>query len=148
MTLAKINPSRNYMFKVNNRKTRTKCEICSKLIKTLEWRHSCVCIVNFEHISHLLLVFLLLKLSRQMPAGNLHRILKCWWLLRRTGEGDTEVNGQMSLRNSKVLCPCSLSNNNHTFSKPSQRPVMMKFMPFIPSEWILAVKFLYKKLVS
>ena len=33
-------PVGNYMFKVNNRNTRTICEICSKLtIKTLERRH-------------------------------------------------------------------------------------------------------------
>ena len=32
-------PAGNYMFKVNNRNTRTKCEICSKLtIKTPERR--------------------------------------------------------------------------------------------------------------
>ena len=59
----------NYMFKVNNRKnTRTRCEICSKLIiKTPErrqWRRSGVLIVNFEHILHLVLMFLLLTSSR------------------------------------------------------------------------------------
>ena len=33
------NPTGNYMFKVNNRNTRTRCEICSKLtIKTPERR--------------------------------------------------------------------------------------------------------------
>ena len=57
-----------YLFKVNNRNTRTRCEICSKLtINTPErrhWRRSGVFIVNFEHISHLVLVFLLLTLSR------------------------------------------------------------------------------------
>ena len=62
------------MFKVNNRNTRTRCEICSKLtIKTPErcqWRRSGLFIVNYEHISHLVLVFLLLTLSRQIPAGN------------------------------------------------------------------------------
>ena len=51
------------MFKVNNRNTRTMFEICSKLtIKTPErryWRRSGVFIVNFEHISHVALVFLL-----------------------------------------------------------------------------------------
>ena len=56
-----------YLFKVNNRKTRTKCEICSKLtIKTPEqcqWCRSGVFIVNSEHISHLVLVFLLLTLK-------------------------------------------------------------------------------------
>ena len=34
------NPAGNYMFKVNNRNTRTRCEICSKLtIKTPERRY-------------------------------------------------------------------------------------------------------------
>ena len=45
-----------------------RCEICSKLIiKTPErrqWRRSDVFIVNFENISHLLLVLPLLTLSR------------------------------------------------------------------------------------
>ena len=43
------------MFKVNNRNTGTKCEICSKLtIKIPEqrhWRRSGVFVVNFERIS-------------------------------------------------------------------------------------------------
>ena len=56
------------LFKVNNRNTRTSCEICPKLtIKTpqrRQWRRSGDFIVNFEHISHLVLVFLLLTLSR------------------------------------------------------------------------------------
>ena len=54
-------PTGNYMFKVNNRNTRTRCEICSKL--TIARRHSGIFIVNFEHISLLVLVFLL-TLSR------------------------------------------------------------------------------------
>ena len=65
------------MFKVSNKKSRIRCEICLKLtmktperrqltIKTPErrQRRSCVFFVNFEHISHLVLVFLLLTLSR------------------------------------------------------------------------------------
>ena len=56
-----------YLFKVNNRNTRTRFEKCSKLtIKTPErrqWSRFGVCIVNFEHISHLVLVFLLLTLN-------------------------------------------------------------------------------------
>ena len=36
-----INPAGNYMFKVNNRNTRTRCEICLKLIiKTPEQRQA------------------------------------------------------------------------------------------------------------
>ena len=62
----------NYMSTVTNRKTRTTCEICSKLtIKTPE-RHHClrsvVFIVNFKLISHIVLVFLLFNLSRYMSA--------------------------------------------------------------------------------
>ena len=57
-----------YLLKVNNRNARKKREICSKLtIKTPErcqWRRSGVFIVNFEHISHLFLVFLLLTLNK------------------------------------------------------------------------------------
>ena len=61
------------MFKVNNRNSRTKCEICLKLtIKTPErrlGRRSGIFSVTFEHILHLVLVFLLLTLSRSIPAG-------------------------------------------------------------------------------
>ena len=61
-------PVGNYMFKFNNRNTRTRCEICSELtIKTPErhyWCRSSVFIVNFEHILHLVQVFLLSTLSR------------------------------------------------------------------------------------
>ena len=56
------------MFKVNTRNTRTRSEICSKLtIKVPErrqWRRSGVFVVNLEHISHLVLVFLVLTLNR------------------------------------------------------------------------------------
>ena len=48
------NPVGIYLLKVNNRDTKTRCEICSKLtIKAPERRHlyrSDVFIVNFEHI--------------------------------------------------------------------------------------------------
>ena len=58
----------NYMFKVNNKNTRAKCEICSKftikLPETRQWRGSGIFIIKFEHISNLVLVFLLLTLSR------------------------------------------------------------------------------------
>ena len=61
-------PAGNYMFKTNYRSTGTRYEICSKLtIKTSErrhWRCAGVFIVNFERISHLVLVFSLLTLSR------------------------------------------------------------------------------------
>ena len=60
-------PASIYLLKVNNRNTRTRCEICSKLTINIpeqsRWRHFDVFIVNFEHVSHFVLVFLLLTLS-------------------------------------------------------------------------------------
>ena len=61
-------PIGNYMFKANNRNAITRCEICSKLTintpKRRQWHRFTVFIVNVEHISHLVLVFLSLTLSR------------------------------------------------------------------------------------
>ena len=47
-------PAGIYLLNVNNRNTRTRREIC--------WRRSVV-FINFKHISHLVLVFLLLTLK-------------------------------------------------------------------------------------
>ena len=43
-------PANIYLFKINNRDTRKRGEICSKLKITPERHHSGVFIVNFEHI--------------------------------------------------------------------------------------------------
>ena len=51
-----------YLFKVNQRNTRKRCEI-------FHWRRSAVFIVDFEHVSHLFLVFLWLTFSKEMLAG-------------------------------------------------------------------------------
>ena len=67
-------PAGIYLLKVNNGNIRTICEICSKLtIKTPEqrqlprqWHPSGVFIVNFKHISHIVLVFPLLTLNKSM----------------------------------------------------------------------------------
>ena len=68
LTFGNLNPAGFYLFKVNNRNTRTRCELSSKLkMKTQErneWRHSGVVNVNFEHISRLELLFLSVTLSR------------------------------------------------------------------------------------
>ena len=73
LVVRRIYPVGIYLLKVNNRNTRTKCEIFSKLtIKTPkrhQWCRSGVFIVNFEHISHLFLVFLLLTLKMWLLAG-------------------------------------------------------------------------------
>ena len=73
------------MFKVNNRNTRARCEICSKLtIKTPErrqWSRSGIFIVNFEHILHLALLFLFADFEqinadweRSIPKAQLNSI--------------------------------------------------------------------------
>ena len=67
-----------YLLKFNYRENRKMCEICSKLTiknieqrarnciksNTLPWHCSGVFIVNFEQISHVSLVFLLLTLNK------------------------------------------------------------------------------------
>ena len=57
-----MHPATIHLLKVNKRNTRARCEICLKLtIKTpwrRHWRRAGVFIVNFEHISDLVIVFL------------------------------------------------------------------------------------------
>ena len=66
-------PANSYLFKVNNRNIRKRYEIYPKLTikrpKQPHWYHSDACTVNFEYISHLFLVFLLLTLNKIMLAG-------------------------------------------------------------------------------
>ena len=45
-----------------------RCKICSKLL--CHCRRSIVFVVNIEHISHLVLVFLLLALNMQLLTGH------------------------------------------------------------------------------
>ena len=65
---ASRSPAGIYLLKGNIRNIRTRFKICSKLtIKTPEQCQRCrsgVLIDNFEHVSHLALVFLLLTLNR------------------------------------------------------------------------------------
>ena len=91
-----------YLLKVNNRNTRARCQIYSKLtIKTPERRHWCrsgVFIVNFEHISHLVPVFLLLTMNMQLPA----------WVGYRNGassECSTVLLNVLLYVQLKILCP-------------------------------------------
>ena len=55
------------MFKVNSRNIRTRCETClkstTKIPERRQWHRFGIFIVNFERISHLVLVFLLLVLN-------------------------------------------------------------------------------------
>ena len=58
-------PTNKWILKFNNRNTRRRCEICSKL--TIKYRFV-IFIVNFEHISHSFLVFLSLTLNMSVLA--------------------------------------------------------------------------------
>ena len=62
-----------YWFNVNNRNTRTMCEICSKLTKTpeqREWLRSGVFIINFEQISKLLWCLYFWSLKSECQLGK------------------------------------------------------------------------------
>ena len=67
VVIERVVPAGIYLLKANNGNNRARCEICSKLtIKIPErrqWCRSGIFLVNFEHDSHLVLVFLLLTLS-------------------------------------------------------------------------------------
>ena len=72
-------PQKSPLFlEVNNRNTRTWCEICS-MFKPCQWHRSVAFILNFEHTSQLVLVLLLLTLNIQLPAGSYikDRFLRC-----------------------------------------------------------------------
>ena len=87
-------PADIYLFKVNKRNTRQRCEICWKLIiKTPErrqWRRSGIFIVNFEHILHLFYIahFELVNvtwaaLSKSFfctPVNNFGDMFVNWWV--------------------------------------------------------------------
>ena len=72
-----ISPAGICMFKINNRNNRTMFEIFSKLTAKASERHqwghsgvscSAVFTVNFEQISHIVMLVSLLTLNKQVPA--------------------------------------------------------------------------------
>ena len=62
------NAANIYFSKFNSKTTQNRCEICLKLTKITpelrQWSHSGVFIYNFEQISHIYLVFLLLTMIK------------------------------------------------------------------------------------
>ena len=61
-----LDPVSIYLFKVYNRNTRKRCEVCSELTpEERQSRRSGIFIVNFKHIPYHILVFLLLNLNWQ-----------------------------------------------------------------------------------
>ena len=96
-----------YLFKVSNRNTRKIYEICSKLtIKTPERRQrhrSSVFVVNFEYISRLFLVYLLLTLNKYVLAGM---CIEHTWIYK--------INWQ--ILTTKVINTCFLNKYQKTFN--------------------------------
>ena len=113
--LSKAIPAGNYMFKVNSRNTRTWCEICSKLkIKIPEQRLSrryVAFIVNFEHILHLVLVYLLLTLNMKLPAGNLSHKARSLSSSIRTIDSFSYTSVDFTI--SRMLCKFPLISFTH-----------------------------------
>ena len=84
-TLTVSFPAGNYMFKVKNRNTRTRCEICSKLtIKTPERRHWRI---DFEQVSQISWFYCWLTAS------------KCW----------LDYHYEVMLKRPKLALPLTLS---------------------------------------
>ena len=62
-------PGKIYLFKIDNKSTWKKVEICTTTSEQHHWFCSSVVIVNFDHILELFLVFLLSTLNKKMFAG-------------------------------------------------------------------------------
>ena len=81
------------MFKVDNRSTKARCEISSKLTVMISEQCHCRCsgvfIVNLKYILRLVLVFLLLTLSRQMPPGRGPSTLGVYKVMKKKFERTT-----------------------------------------------------------
>ena len=66
------NPVNICLFEVNNKSTRERCEICSKLIiKTPERRHGQIQVKSFVAFA----MFLMLTLNRQVFSGKYYETL-------------------------------------------------------------------------
>ena len=94
------NPADNCMFRVKNKSTRTRCAICSKLtIKTpkqRQWLRSGVFLVNFEHLSHFVLLFLF---------SNFEQVNTDWkWLCKchKVSEGYIEFDARQKVQKDKT----------------------------------------------
>ena len=70
-------PTDKYMSKVNNKKIRLICWMCSKLKINTAW-HSSVFVADFDHSQHVNIVFLLLTLNKCLLAGCKRQVIMFW----------------------------------------------------------------------
>ena len=107
-----------FMLKVNNRNTRKRCVICSKLtMKTPERYHWCRSdsfIIMFEHISRPFLVFLLLTWNTKTLARNWER-----WAMLELNNSDTArfFNHFSSFQSKLIISLCSRSTIETLYSQ-------------------------------
>ena len=64
-----LSPTDKYIFKVNNKKIRLICWMCSKLKIKIAWHSSGAFIVDFDHSQYINIVFLLLTLDKYLLVG-------------------------------------------------------------------------------
>ena len=71
-------PTDKYMSKVNNKKIRSSCWVCSKLKINTAWHSSGVFIVDFDHSRHINLAFLLLTSKKYLSVGCERQVIMLW----------------------------------------------------------------------
>ena len=124
-----ITPTSIWLLKVNFKRTRTRCEICSELkIEIANLCHSGVFIVNFQHISYFLPVFFLLNLNMLIPTRNILKLLNVRLILRHClcflmGLMAQNLKTNHILHSGKV----SLCNLNHCKSLLMKKNFMVSY---------------------
>ena len=71
-------PTDKYMSKVNNKKIRLICWMCSKLKINTAWHRSGVYAADFDQSQHVNIVFLLLILNKCVSAGCKRQVIMFW----------------------------------------------------------------------
>ena len=71
-------PTDKYMFKVNNKKNRLICWMCSKLKIDTAWHRSGVFLINFGHSQCGNIVFLLLTLNKYLSVWFERQVIMFW----------------------------------------------------------------------
>ena len=71
-------PTDKYMSKVNNKKIRLICWMCSKLKINTAWHRSGVFIVDFDHSQHINILFLFLTLNKYLAVGCERQVTMFW----------------------------------------------------------------------
>ena len=71
-------PTDKYMFKVNNKKIRLICWMCSNIKLNTTWHRLGVFIVDFDQSQYISIVFLLLTLNKHVSVGCERQVIMFW----------------------------------------------------------------------